>query len=173
MRALLTGIALATILFAPAWAADETAAMGAAANGFYGVYKALHLSGVPGDADRAKFAPFLSPRLEELLRQAAAAEAGFYRANKDVPPMVEGDLFSSLFEGATDFTLGTCSADGAGGKCTVTLSYSGGSNKQTWTDTAYLVKTPSGWRVDDIGYGGGWDFGNKGRLSQTLQQLVQ
>lgn len=172
MRSLSAGIILAMILVTPA-AADETAAMRASATGFYGVYKALHVSGVPGDDDRGKFAPFLSPRLEALLKQAAAAEAGFYRANKDVPPMVEGDLFSSLFEGATDFTIGDCTPDGAGGKCVVKLSYSDAANKQAWTDTAYLVRTPSGWRVDDIGYGGGWDFGNKGRLSQTLQQLGQ
>ena len=43
-----------------------------------------------------------------------------------------------------------------------------GQKPVSWTDTIYLVNTPAGWRVDDIGYGGAWDFGNKGRLSQTL-----
>ncbi len=170
MRLGLVSFALAAVLTTRAAAADETAAMRDAANGFYGVYKALHVMGVPGDADRARFAPFLSPRLEALLERAAAAEASFYKANKDAPPMVEGDLFSSLFEGATDFKVDTCSADG---KCVVGLLYTEGGDKQSWIDTAYLVKTPAGWRVDDIGYGGGWDFGNKGRLSQTLQQLLR
>ena len=35
-----------------------------------------------------------------------------------------------------------------------------------------LVNTPAGWRVDDIAYGGGWAFGNKGRLSELLKQTI-
>ena len=34
------------------------------------------------------------------------------------------------------------------------------------------VSTDKGWRVDDIVYGGAWDFGNKGRLSDTLKAVV-
>ena len=43
----------------------------------------------------------------------------------------------------------------------------------TWTDIAYLVNTPQGWRVDDIGFGGNWDFGNKGRMSETLKMVIR
>ncbi|HEY0302058.1 MAG TPA: hypothetical protein VGC36_12015 [Rhizomicrobium sp.] len=170
-RLLILGAVWAATVAAPA-VADETAAMRAAAGGFYGVYQALHPSGLPGDADRAKFAPFLSPGLEGLLRQGAAAEARFVAAHKGAPPLVEGDLFTSLFEGASAVTVGACAAAGPGGQCAVTLSYSDGTSKQAWTDTVYLVNTPGGWRVDDIGYGGGWDFGNKGRLSQVLKQVI-
>jgi hypothetical protein len=35
-----------------------------------------------------------------------------------------------------------------------------------------LINTPSGWRVDDIVYGGNWAFGNKGRLSELLKQAI-
>jgi hypothetical protein len=41
-----------------------------------------------------------------------------------------------------------------------------------WNDTVYLVATPSGWRVDDIGYGANWDFGNKGRMSDTVKGVI-
>ena len=41
-----------------------------------------------------------------------------------------------------------------------------------WTDTVFLVNTPAGWRVDDIAFGGTWDFGNKGSLSETLKQVI-
>jgi hypothetical protein len=42
-----------------------------------------------------------------------------------------------------------------------------------WTDTVVLVKTPAGWRVDDIGYGGNWDFGNHGRLTDSLKSAIK
>ncbi len=42
----------------------------------------------------------------------------------------------------------------------------------TWTDTLLLVNTPQGWRVDDIAYGGGFQFGNTGRLSDTLKTVT-
>ena len=32
--------------------------------------------------------------------------------------------------------------------------------------------TPQGWRVDDIGYGGTWDFGNKGKMTETLRMVI-
>jgi hypothetical protein len=40
-------------------------------------------------------------------------------------------------------------------------------------DTAYVVNTPSGWRLDDIGFGGNWDFANKGKVSQTLDMVIK
>ena len=173
MRKTILSLALFAALAAPA-AADDTAPMQAAAGGFYGIYKTLHVLGIPGDDDRARFAPFLSPALEALLKQAAAAEARFAKANKDSPPLIEGDVFSSLFEGATVVTVGKCSGDARKGQCTAALSRADGSNAAAqWNDTVYLVNTQAGWRIDDIGYGASWDFGNKGRLSETLRQAIQ
>ncbi|MEJ0040748.1 MAG: hypothetical protein WDM81_00315 [Rhizomicrobium sp.] len=155
-------------------AADDGAALRSAAEGFYGVYKALHSpDGIPDDAGRARYRPFLSPRLDALLGEAGDAEKRFAATNKAAPPLVEGDIFTSLFEGATAVTVGACTAAGSAGRCTASLSYALPGQKPTqWTDTVYLSNTPEGWRVDDIGYGGTWDFGNKGRLSQTLGQVL-
>jgi hypothetical protein len=173
MRRRIAGLAALLLLASPAARADDGAAMHAAADGFYGVYQALHPSGVPGDAVRARFAPFISPTLETLLQQAGGAEERFATANKDSPPLAEGDLFSSLFEGATGFVVGACGGDGHSGHCAVALTYADPGNKPTvWTDTVYLLHTPDGWRVDDIAYGGAWAFGNKGRLSETLKQII-
>ena len=97
----------------------------------------------------------------------------FAGTNKDTPPLVEGDLFSSLFEGATQVSVGTCQGGGRSGQCVVNLSHSDPGGKPTvWTDTVELVNTPGGWRVNDIAYGGTWAFGNKGKLSETLRQAT-
>ncbi len=171
-RTILLALALTT-LARPALA-DDAAAMHATAEGFYKVYASFHPSdGIPDDSGRARYRPFLSPKLDALLAQAGDAERRFAAANKDSPPLIEGDLFTSLFEGATQVAVGACAASGQTGRCAVSLSYTPAKDKPTaWTDTVYLVNTPSGWRVDDVGYGGSWDFGNKGRLSQTLDQVI-
>ena len=173
-RAILLALFVTASLANGASAGSDEAAMNAAANGFYGVYKTFHPSdGVPSDGDCAKYAPFISPALEKLLADAEAAELRFAKANKDSPPLIEGDLFSSMFEGATSLDVGACSGDAQAGQCVVKLEYSeAGSKPIDWTDTVYLLNTPVGWRVDDISYGGSWDFGNKGRLSQTLKQTI-
>jgi len=174
MRAVFVALLISCVAAGDAMADGDEAAMATTANGFYAVYETFHPSdGVPSAADRAKYAPFLSPALEKLLSDADAAEMRFAKANKDSPPLIEGDLFSSMFEGATSVQVAACSGDGKTGHCTVKLEYANPGDKPiNWTDTIYLVKAEHGWRVDDIAYGGSWAFGNKGRLSETLKQTI-
>jgi hypothetical protein len=135
----------------------------------------LHPSdGIPDPATRAKFAPFVSPALDKLFVDGEAAEARYAKATKNQsPPLVEGDLFTPNFEGATALKLGVCATDPQGGHCAVTLSYDDHTDRPiVWTDTVVLTRTSAGWRVDDIAYGGNGDFGNKGRLTQTLKNAI-
>lgn len=166
--------ALALLLASPASAADDKGALGAAANGFYGVYRTFHPSdGIPDAAGRARYRPFLSPALDVLLGVAADAGARFAGTNKDAPPLIEGDLFSSLFEGATAVTLGPCTGDAVQGRCTANLVHTEpGKQPTAWTDTVLLFATPTGWRVDDIVYGGSGAVGSKGSLRETLKQVI-
>ena len=158
--------------------ADGSGDMTKVATGFYEAYATFHPSdGIPDAKGRAKYEPFISPRLDQLLADGNRAEAAFAKANKNSPPLIEGDLFTSNFEGATSYKVDACSANGSSGRCTVTLTYDvHGQNAKakplTWTDTVYLVITPGGWRVDDIGYGAIWAFGNKGRLSDTVRGAI-
>jgi hypothetical protein len=174
MRFVLAALLSTLAAVGQAFAAGDAAGMAAAANGFYGVYATFHPSdGIPSPADRAEYHPFHSPALEALLADAQAAEARFAKANKGAPPLVEGDLFSSLFEGATSFAVTGCSGDAVNGRCTVKLEHAGETAKPVaWSDTVLVVNTPSGWRVDDIAYGGSWAFGNKGKLSELLKQTL-
>jgi hypothetical protein len=156
--------------------AADTDAMAKAANGFYAVYATFHPSdGIPDDTARAKYAPYISPKLNELFASAHAAQDRFAAANKDTPPLIEGDLITSNFEGATSFKVGACTGDAKAGRCAVDFTYvdTDPKNKPVrWTDTASLVNTRQGWRVDDIAYGAKWDFSNKGRMSDTLKMAI-
>lgn len=170
--------AAAALLALPAHA-DNAGDMSAAANGFYGVYATFHPSdGIPDAKGRAKYAPYISPALDRLLADGNRAEAAFAKANKDSPPLIEGDLFTSNFEGASTFKVGPCKGDAKAGQCSVALVYDDSRENPkdkpvAWNDTIYLVATQAGWRVDDIGYGAPWEFGNKGRLTKTLKDTIE
>ena len=166
------GIFAALFLFvaAPAHADD----MSTVANGFYTAYFGLPRSGgIPDATARVRYAPFLSPRLAKLIGDAAAAESRFARKNRNAPPLIEGDLFSSLFEGAGNFRLGPCDGDATRGQCSVALTYQDRGQKPVeWKDAVLLVNTPAGWKVDDIAYKAGFQFGNTGLLSDTLKMTI-
>jgi hypothetical protein len=159
-----------------ALAADDPAM---AANEFYAVYKDHHAQGgIPDATERLRFSPVLSPRLNKQLTAADAAQGRLTAKVKNaVPPMLEGDIFSSLFEGATSWKVGACQGDAKTARCPVALSYVPPPNAKTnkpanWNDTVLLVNTPQGWKVDDVIYDAGFAFGNTGRLSAMLQMVI-
>ena len=76
-RAHAGGLASLAVLLAAAPLAAQTDMTGVA-NGFLGVYGSFHPSdGIPDADGRARLAPYLSPRLNKLLADGAAAEARF------------------------------------------------------------------------------------------------
>jgi hypothetical protein len=154
----------------------DPAALAAAAHGFYAAYQSVFTGGgIPDAAARAKLGPLISPALSRLLQDASDAEDAYAKATKgEVPPLVEGDPFSSSFEGATSYKVGKCTGDAVAGSCAIALTYADASSKPvTWTDTADLVMTQAGWRLGDIEYGGNWEFGNHGRLSELLKSVIE
>ena len=168
------GLAALAILLASVPLAAQTDMTGVA-NGFLGVYGGFHPSdGIPDASGRAKLAPYLSPALNKMLDDGAAAEARFAAKIKNSPPLIEGDLFSSMFEGATAWKLGACSASGATARCPVSFTHAqAGHPPVNWTDTLLLANTAGGWRIDDIAYGANFQFGNTGKLTDTLKTVLR
>jgi hypothetical protein len=171
-------LALLLLACTPAAAADDPAA---GANAFYAVYKDQHAQGgIPDATSRLRYSAVLSPRLNKQLADAAAAQGRLTAKVKNaVPPMLEGDIFSSLFEGATSWKVGACQGDAKAARCPVALSYTPPPSQNAkapkpanWNDTVVLVNTPKGWKVDDVVYDAGFAFGNTGRLSAMLQMVI-
>ncbi|MEZ5667557.1 MAG: hypothetical protein R3F55_09025 [Alphaproteobacteria bacterium] len=174
----LTACALAAGCVNSAPPAEETVAATAAtphaaAQAFYDAVAALPVGGVPDEAGRATLAPLVSPALGEALDAAAAAEAAHSAATAGAePPLAEGDLFSSLYEGPTGYTVGDCVAAGIGATCPVALVRDDSAGTTAWTDTAVVVESGEGWRLADIVYGGDWDFAAQGRLTDALAGIA-
>jgi hypothetical protein len=143
---------------------------------FYKLGMRLGPHGVPYKKDLPKFKPLLSGRLYQLLSDAAAAEELYAKKTRhEVPPLVEGDLFSSTAEGPTAFKAGACDLKDSEGTCLVSLTYTDYRDKAKieWKDKIYLVKESAGWRIDDLEYLAQWQFGNRGRLQQILRDVIK
>jgi hypothetical protein len=179
-------IALVVLAAQPSQAADPPSAPTPteAAASFYRTVLELRVLGVPGEADRKRLAPQLSPGLTDLLAKADAAEAAYRDATRnEVPPIIQGDLFSSLFEGATGLGAVTCEGSGDRAVCTVELRYEQAGQEEanpgvtSWKDRVTLVPAPpggaAGWVVDDIEYGGDWQFMHKGTLRRILENVIK
>jgi hypothetical protein len=174
-------ILAAILLLVPAGLKAQPAGDPAAAvNAFYAVYASQQAQGggIPDATGRVRYAPVLSPRLNKQMTAAAGAQARLNaKVRNAVPPMLEGDIFSSLFEGATAWKVGPCQGNAKTARCPVALAYTPppsqkASKPANWSDTILLENTPLGWKVDDVIYDAGFAFGNTGRLSSMLQMVI-
>ncbi len=146
-------------------------AMAAAANGFYTVVagKGFSSAGIPDAGGRLRLSPLLSPQLNQALAAAASAQTRFMTKNKGAPPMIAGDIFSSLFEGPTAWTVNSCSGDSAKARCSIALTRQDqGKAAINWVDTLVLVNQ-GGWKVEDVAYDANLSSGNTGTLNQMLK----
>ena len=141
---------------------------------FYTAVAKMRPSGAPTAEQRTELAPLLSAELIGLLERADAARtAARAAAPMEKPPFTDGDLFSSLFEGPTAFTVGEPQTGAAGEwRVPVTLTYSTGAKDEKpteWTDTVVLREESGRFVVTDIAFGGSWDFANKGTMLEALR----
>lgn len=146
--------------------ADPASASGTVC-AFYERYLAIRPSGLPTAAQQAELAPWLSDRLERQLDAARVVQAAYRQAHPgEKPPLVDGFLFASLFEGPTDFVVGT--ATGASGLTRVPVTFSYGA-ETTWQDTVLLAREGNRYAIDDVELAGAGPFNPAGRLSELLQ----
>ena len=140
---------------------------------FYAAAIASGASGAPSAEDLAVLSPFLSDSLKALLGAARRLyEAARVQAPDDKPPFADGSLFSSLFEGPTTVSVVGDTARGATHAVTVRMTYSGADPPVSWSDVALVVQEHGRFVIDDIEYGGNWDFANKGTLRSSLASAL-
>jgi len=142
---------------------------------FYSIITSRDPMGIPDTGDRNRLAPYISAGLRSLLAGGMEAEKKYAAASREpVPPMIEGSLFVSLFEGADSF--GAITPEG-GSPVTflVELAYRDrlpGGHDVRWKDRVFLIRENGRWVIDDIELLGTWDFARKGRIKHILHEAI-
>jgi hypothetical protein len=115
----------------------------------------------------------LSTELRSLLQQTLEAEKNDAEATKkgpfptDKPLLIEGDIFSSLYEGRTSAKVQSIAIDEQKAKAILALE-----NKPyntQWTDTVLLVNENKVWKIDDVVYG---HANKQGSTRQVLNNFL-
>ena len=141
---------------------------------FYTAYLEIHPPGGLPDTDQlSQLSPFLSSRLRRLIADALRYDKDFARRHPgEKPPFVDGEFFSSNFEGATHFDVGSVERQGAGYRVSVEFEYRDPGRPEDpfhWKDAIIVVEERGHLVIDDVEFLGDWPFGNHGRLSSILR----
>ena len=138
---------------------------------FYQAYMRFKPSGLPDARAVRVIAPMLTPELRRLFEGARSEQRAFMKLHpEEKPPWIEGDLFTSSWEGADSFEIGTPRVEGNRAEVPVHLTSMGTDPPLRWTDQLVLSRTRSGWRIDDIRLNGEWDFKSGSTLRGILSQ---
>jgi hypothetical protein len=142
-----------------------------AARDFYAKVLADAPSGLPSSASMLKLAPLMSASMRAAVEKARIRQQASIAAHPDEKPdFIEGSLFTSLFEGPTALESATAVANGDSAVVEVGFVYAqAGAETLRWKDQALLRCEEQRWRLDDVRYGGDWDFAPKGQLKQALE----
>jgi hypothetical protein len=124
---------------------------------------------VPDEDALATYAPHLTRALHAALQRALAERnKGATENPGEKPPYADGELFVSMFEGYTEVRPLTVATEGDNARVPVCFAYADASGRTEWTDTVVLRREDGSWRIDDVVYGGQWDFANTGTLRDML-----
>jgi hypothetical protein len=162
-------ITLLVLLLAPPAAAQGSSSATQAANRFYRTYLKLKILGLPNSEQMKTLTPLITPDLNGLFEAARKTQAQFIKDHPDEkPPWADGDLFTSLFEGAQSFRLGRPTANGDRVEVPVHLTYHQGGSTTRWSDVIVLVRDKNRWLVSDILLKGEWAFKSGDSLRKNL-----
>ena len=152
---------------------SETAAQ------FYTLLDGLGVRGVPDSLALDAVQPYLDSTLVRLLVEARHARDSVARlVPREKPPFIDGDMFSSLFEGNTSFGIRRVAT--RGDTTLAVMAFTNAMQPPTvkWTDTLVIVpranakpKSPQ-FVIADLRYGASWDFGNRGTLVGSLRAAL-
>jgi hypothetical protein len=130
-------------------------------------------SGLPTGEKVAAIQPFLSQALNDAMGRARKEQEDFIARHPDEkPPWIEGPVFHS--SGAEPFTAYAIVLP-AGGcpetRCVIRVDMvdTVASPDVLWYDEFVVVQEGGSWRVDDVNYRAGFDFGNHGTLRGNLE----
>jgi len=148
------------------------------AQNFYKQYLGLRatgkVSGILNPGQLAQLGPLLTPQLRSLFSQAFKEQTRCRKLfPEDIPPWVDGDIFTSSAEGFTSFTPTDSKAQANARTVSITFNYAEKKSKVQWTDTVSMREVGGVWLVDDVFYRATFAFtsGFGSHLQGSLKEL--
>lgn len=134
-------------------------------------------SGLPNSSQLAAYRPYLSTALYNALLKAQSQPKVDLAATpneKTGNSAVDGDIFSSLFDGPTSASVDSASTipntDARNIPLRVTFTHEKDKGASTsWKDEVLMVREGKCWTVDDVRYMANLDFASSGTLRQVLE----
>lgn len=136
-------------------------------------------AGIPTGRELQRMKPYLSDRLYKLIVDAEAYQQGEWARSHQTepsrpgqpallykPPFVDGDYFSSMFEGPRSFRIASTTPV-AKGTWRVAVAFGYGSRFH-WTDSIVVKRQRFRYVIDDVIYSGAGEFNPPGSLSRSL-----
>ncbi len=137
---------------------------------FYATLRDLNVRGLPDKDQLKELTPFLSSQIVTTIKRNQKTQAAFIKKHPDEkPPWVEGDLFSSLFEGPTSVEIGNTRTKGSTREVDIYLHHVSESDKVKWTDTVILKRENKKWVIANIIFKGNWQFKSGNSLLNALK----
>jgi hypothetical protein len=157
-------------LLSACWRPSEERQAKNAVSAFYDVYMRVRPSGVPAKEQQAEFKKVISIGLAGLLDAASTGEESSFRETR-----IEGDLFSSLDQGALSYKTLQCEIQNTSATCEIELTSVDDRNKSklVWKDRMFVIREGERWLVDDIEFLGDRPFMHKGRLKDVLKAIIE
>jgi len=171
----MTSLLTALVLSACSGSGDETHLQEQVIDGFYQQHLKMRHGGLPSTEELTQLQPYVSQNLLGVLSKAAETEVKYHAAGEESQaPLVDGDLFTSLFEGASSWSLENCDSDNQRATCLVKFIHENenGSNEH-WQDKLVLVKENQQWHIDDIQFLGSGQSSQQEYLSETLASIIK
>jgi hypothetical protein len=138
---------------------------------FYEMRQRLGRSGLPDEGEMKAYRAFLCAPLSASMDAARVRQRLYIDDNPDdKPPLAEGDLFSSLFEGADVVTPADTEISGETARVSMSMRFGEGDKAVRWKDDVLLARDQGSWCIADVEYRGDWPFANKGKLSAKLAE---
>ena len=114
---------------------------------FYTHYK-------PGDyrvVNKSLLSKDLIAKMEAAaLKQSKDAERIKSLGSTDKPFMIEGDVYTSLYEGANHYEI--IKTAGETGWTKVEIQFKNSFYNKSWSDTLFLIKEGNSWKIDNVLY---------------------
>jgi hypothetical protein len=159
-------------------ATPDPASARATVDRFLEFYFNQYGSGLPNDAERAALSPLVTPAFVAALEAAARAERCHRsRTGGTEPPLVQGDIFTSLFEKATRATGVTELADDGRtalfGIALEAREPGAAEAAVAWRDRVVLARIDGRWLIDDFIHDGDWQFTMRGSVKAMLDGVAK